>query len=150
ESRPAKLWDLATGQEQITLKETLGAVLSIAFAPDGRKVATGSTAGVVKGGGRHNGERLMAFPGHTHAVGCLAFSPDGKLLAAASGYWSIKDGNPLTRFLPASNKGGHVQLWDLATGKQFAVWQAHSGGVLSMAFHPDGKRLATAGKDQLV
>jgi WD40 repeat protein len=150
ESRPAKLWDLATGQEQITLKETLGGVLSIAFAPDGQKLATGSTTGAVKVWDRHTGEQLMAFPGHTDAVGCLAFSPDGKLLAAASGYWSIKDGNPLTRFLPASNKGGQVKLWDLATGKQIAAWQAHSGGVLSMAFHPDGKRLATAGADPVV
>ena len=37
-----KLWDVATGQVEATLKGHESAVISVAFAPDGKTLASGS------------------------------------------------------------------------------------------------------------
>jgi WD40 repeat protein len=42
-----KLWDVATGKEQVTLK-THTAVLSIAYSPDGKMLASGSNDKTIK------------------------------------------------------------------------------------------------------
>ena len=56
----------------------------------------------------------------------VAFSPDGKLLASAGG-------------------DGTVKIWNSRTGKWIHTIPAHSDSVVSVAFHPEGKHLATRG-----
>ena len=36
------MWDAATGQETLTLKGHAGGVMSVAFSPDGKRIASGS------------------------------------------------------------------------------------------------------------
>jgi WD40 repeat protein len=43
-----RLWDVATGQERITLKGHPAAVVRAAFAPDGKTLATASADGTLK------------------------------------------------------------------------------------------------------
>lgn len=43
-----KLWDVTTGQELLTLKGHAGNVTSVAFSPDGKRLATGSIDSTVK------------------------------------------------------------------------------------------------------
>ncbi len=58
---------------------------------------------------------------------CLAFSPDGKTVAVGA--------------------GPSVAFFDAHKGKKLAEWEAHSAGVLAVAFSPDGQTLVTAGDD---
>jgi WD40 repeat protein len=58
----------------------------------------------------------------------VAFAPDGRRLAFA-----------------APDRAVHV--WDLATGKEAAVFKGHSGALTSVAFAPGGKQLASASTD---
>jgi WD40 repeat protein len=75
-------------------------------------------------------QRVLEAPFVVH--GRVAISPDGKFLATTD------SGQP------------EIRLWDLVTGKpQWAV-KAHSNGVARIAFSPDGKNLASGGRDPKV
>jgi WD40 repeat protein len=43
-----------------------------------------------------------------------------------------------------------VKLWDLATGREVLSLKGHAGGVLGVAFSPDGAWLASASQDGTV
>ena len=63
---------------------------------------------------------------HTGRVQCVAFSRDSSLMASGA-------------------TDGTVRITEVATGKLVRVLTGHNSSVSDVAFHPDGKRLATAG-----
>ena len=81
-------------------------MFSVAFSPDGRRLATGSAGGMTKLWDAHSGRELRDFPGHTDRVRLVAFSPDGQRLATASFDGSTKvwdaDSGQLLLSLPGS------------------------------------------------
>lgn len=68
--------------------------------------------------------------------GVVAFSPNGKTVAAAGGLGAA---TPDT-----------VRLFDAETGRELTTFRGHAGQVASLAFSPDGKRLATGSWDSTV
>jgi WD40 repeat protein len=80
---------------------------------------------------------LLHLTGAAWPIQGLAFSPDGRYVAAACGQWN-------------GTKPGEVLVWDLRGGaeshRQPLRDDGHAGPVYAVAFHPDGKRLASAGK----
>jgi WD40 repeat protein len=79
----AKVFDIARRQEVATLKGHKGKVTSVAFAPDGRTLATGSWDGIVRLWDPFTGAERQAFQWPTGKVYALAFAPDGTRAAAA-------------------------------------------------------------------
>ena len=75
-----------------------GAIASLAWSPDGRRIAVGGAAPEVNVYDAETGERVAQCQGHTAGIYTLAFSPDSSALAAA-GF------------------DGTVRLYDVATGK---------------------------------
>jgi WD40 repeat protein len=77
-----------------------------------------------------SGKELLQIPGRE---GTLAFSPDGKLLAAGSDSW------------PAS-----MRLLDPTTGTEVRRLEVPKLGPHRIVFSPDGKTLASVGRDKMV
>lgn len=139
-------------------------VLSVAIAPDGKTIATGSVDRKVRLW-RADGSPLGEIPASA-PVPVLAYSPDGKLLAARSDNdvlllegtrvaHTLNTGDepneiafsPDGRFLAAAGAGkGEVTVWDVATGENRFRWK-HPGIVPSVSFSPDSKWLLTACND---
>jgi tetratricopeptide (TPR) repeat protein len=88
------IWDVATGKEVFALKGHAGGFMSVAFSPDGHRLA--SAGSTVKIWDVVTGEELIALKGHAGPVWDVAFSPDGQRLASA-------------------NLDGSIHLWETAT-----------------------------------
>jgi WD40 repeat protein len=74
------------------LKGHTGALSSLSFSPDGKRVATGGQAGTVKIWDVATGQETLTLKGIGVLTG-LAFSPDGRCLISA-------------------HMGGTVRIWD--------------------------------------
>jgi WD40 repeat protein len=120
-------------------------VYSLAFSPDGRRLASAAgdpyashTPGELKLWDVATGRQLLTGRGPTRAVFSVAFSPDGRRLASAGGDLRNK------------TAPGEVKVWDAATGEELLALQGHSGPVWGVAFSSDGSCLASSGHDQTV
>ena len=116
-STAISLWELDTGLPVRFPTGHPGPVNGLAYAPDGKRLATFSMDSIAVFEPK-TGEELRRWTAHKAFVEQIAFSPDGKLLASGS-------------------VDGTVALWDPQTGKERRRFTTpHS--VRSIAFARDG------------
>ena len=87
-----RVWDAATGQPiGQPLTGHTSAVVSVAFSPDGHRIASGSRDQTVQVWDADTGQPVgSALKGHTGSVTSVAFSPDGKRIASGSADKTVK------------------------------------------------------------
>jgi len=78
------LWGVDSGQELAALPAGVSGVYSLAFSPDGKLLAMGSSEAFVKLWRLDSPTEPRTLRGHTALIRSLVFSPDGKTLASAS------------------------------------------------------------------
>ena len=126
------MWDAETGREVVTLWGHTGEVMSVAFSPDGKLIASASPGQDSEGvGPRRAAGNRSPWPGPYRSVKAVAFSPDGKRLASGG-----DDGN--------------VRAWDFGQRPGGLLLRWPHPQVTGVAFSPDGKLIASAGSDKTV
>jgi WD40 repeat protein len=136
------LWDITTAQSLTgALVGHTDSVNSLAFSPDGSRLASGSSDRTVrlwqipKGieqADLHTRLPVDILAGHSAGVNSVVFSPDGQWLASGSDDQTII-------------------IWDVASGRpKHAPLRGHTDIVTSLAFSPDGFMLASASNDNTI
>ncbi|KAL0954030.1 hypothetical protein HGRIS_005184 [Hohenbuehelia grisea] len=112
-------------------------VTSIAFSPklEDARIASGSDDGTIRLWNLTTGKQLAIFKikGHKNKIKSVAFSPDGTRIASGS-------------------DDGTIRIWDAKDDSETTVghqvgeplkWPDHNSEVESVAFSPDGTRIAS-------
>ncbi|KAJ5966782.1 hypothetical protein N7501_003030 [Penicillium viridicatum] len=162
-----------------TLEGHYGRVTSVAFSPDGKLVASGSTDQSVKVWNTITGAIHKTLEGHSRWVTSVAFSPDSKFVASGSrdstvNVWNIQTGDihrKLEGDMRESNSGysqwvtstafspdgvflasgaEDITLWNTTTGEIQRMIDGYFKVVNSVAFSPDGILLASGSDDNTV
>ena len=145
-SSDLRIWDLADGKPRLTIplpgRQAVHLQHSMAFSPDGTRLAVltkpagpeaSRSAGEVRAWDAGSGEERLRFETGPASAG-LVYSPDGKWLAEIGG------------------GGASHRLRDAGSGKEvLELTTAPSAGMsFSVAFSPDGSRLAVSSQDSKV
>jgi WD40 repeat protein len=165
------LWDLFTWGISSTL--TPGAVLDLAYSPDGALLALSPDRYAVNVWDLSDLAKPLytVHTSFTGAINDLTFSPDGSLLATG-GYdgeirlYDAQSGN-LALVIPGDAAVGSmafspdgsliasggiyddslVRLWDARSGALLRTLEGHRSGVSELQFSPDSRMLASASYD---
>jgi len=169
------LYDVATGQPALRFEGPPGAVMKLAWSPDGRTLVAAISAHVMRVWDARDGHLIhKVFGGHNGPVAAVAFSPDGRTLASARFDRTVKLWDPDAPARPRAVLRGHtdevralafspdgrrigtagldrsVRVWDAASGATLGVMWGHNGAVTSLAFLPDGAKIVTGSTDETV
>lgn len=106
-------------------------IASVAFSPDGQRLASGSEDNTVRVWDVTTQSLLAELIGHSDDVYSVAFSPSGELLASCS-------------------VDGSVRIWEVATGREVMTLTGHRRSVEKVEFSPDGNTLLSASSDGTV
>lgn len=143
-------------------------IMSLAFSPNGKLLASASLDGTISLWDMTRREDVGRIQAHKDGVFSVAFSPDGKLLASAGverlvRLWDVTTHKEIRQFrghedkiasvafapdgklLASGSYDKTIRLWDVATGKALRVLKGHEVRVTSVVFSPDGKQLVSGG-----
>ncbi|MGP1414934.1 MAG: eIF2A-related protein [Treponema sp.] len=150
-----------------------GTIESIAYSPDGKYIASGSSDGTIKIWEAETGRLLRTLTGHADDIYSVSYSPDGAYLASGSNdktirIWEVKTGaciktltghtsyvrsvtySPDGAYLASGSWDETVKIWEIATGECIKTLSGHTDDVGSVAYSPDGAYLASGSDDKTV
>ena len=155
--------NLCAGDPHMTLRGHSQSVNSVAFSPDGKRLATGSVGDPVRIWDSATGKIVKTLPEQN--VVSLAFTPDGKSLGVGGRdqviVWNLETGSAVFKHEEVSarfhiafpsigtllvlgkhserdyNEGGSAELWDYVTGKLKQIYPEAGGGYIALSPRED-------------
>jgi len=176
--KTARIWDVATGEEQAVLRGHKNKVNTAAFSPDGQRVVTASgvpwkeqeTDNTARIWDVESGKEQAVLRGHTAWIESATFSPDGQRILTVSRdstarIWSAEDGKELVvlggedvavESAMFSSDGARVvtastdtaRVWDVESGKELLVLGGEKKSVRKAVFSPDDTLIVTTSWDK--
>ncbi|MCI0641914.1 MAG: protein kinase [Gemmataceae bacterium] len=167
--RPVEL-----GQEVVAKvwKLSVRALNAVAYSPKRDQIAAAGADGVVRILNLRTGKEERELKGHQGEVLAVTFDASGELLASGGGigdrrgevyFWEVGTGK--TKFvryglsdrilslsfsksgkLAAAGSDGYLHLWDNALSSEARVFRGDPQIVYAVAFSPNGRQLAWAGR----
>ncbi|HEY2514428.1 MAG TPA: WD40 repeat domain-containing protein, partial [Polyangiaceae bacterium] len=164
---------LHSGVAAVVFSPNTDGTWSVAFSPDGRRIACASQDGTVSIWSADGTGAPVVLKGHTGSVNDVAFSRDGRRVASASFDHTVRVWNADGSGDPVVLRGHEGEVWSVAfapDGRQVAsasadktvrVWNAdgtgepqvlrgHTDGVKGVSFSSDGRHVASASSDKTV
>jgi WD40 repeat protein len=119
-----RLWDVKTGRARARLKDGQAFAEAVAFAPDGKRLATVERHGgcAIQLWDTTTGAAKVAAVGHTYGPRQVAFSPDGR------------------RVVSGGSTEGTLIVWDVTTAEE-KLRVRRKEWLVDCALSPDGRSL---------
>ena len=125
------IWDAENYEEIGRCQGHKGAVIGLAFSPDGHRLASTGFDHTVRVWDADKFEELNSMRGHRAIVRSVAFNSSGDQLVSGG-------------------EDGIVRIWNPIDGDELAVFRGHTADIYGVGFSPDGSRVVSCGMDKLL
>lgn len=133
------LWDPSTGAgKNLTEKDDTGAITGLTFANNDKMLVSAGADGKLVSWDFNAGKKLDVQTTAYQSIAALSVSSDGKTIAT---------GGVETKL---DAELGMIRFWNVTDLKETSAAIQHGNGVLSLAFSPDSKSIASGGKDFII
>ena len=169
--RPPEM-HLGTKQRMI-LKGHEDPVYTVAYAPDGLSIISGSEDATIRVWDARSGQQRLYLIGHDGGVDSVAYAPSGDRIVSASmdktvRVWDSCSGQQLLCLigheLPVTcaayapdescivscSADRTIRTWDAQSGQELLCITGHENYVSSVAYSPDGLRIVSGSSDNTV